>query len=204
MLFRCSQTQLCSTWTLILSLIDISTKRSWTAFPPWKAYTSPQWWALEWHSIRLVHWNHLDKAWKRSQVVLSEQHKTHKHWQIKPIVNMQLWHWWWTYWWWLKKNSCQKISTKKRHVGGSKVVLWIVSPCAIHCLNALIQWILAVTLCRCLDQYSYWSHSSHKCQHRRFSHSWPWATLNIWVFIAWRLWKLETMLSLTRKQYMPE
>ena len=65
--FRCSQTQLCSIWTLLLSLIDISTTRSWTAVPPWSAYTSPQWRALEWHSIRPVHWNHLGKVWKRSQ-----------------------------------------------------------------------------------------------------------------------------------------
>ena len=39
MLFRCSQTQLCLIWILLLSLIDISTKRSWTAVAPWRAYT---------------------------------------------------------------------------------------------------------------------------------------------------------------------
>ena len=47
------------------SLIGISTKRSWTAVPPWRAYTSPHWRALEWHSILPVHWNRLDEAWKR-------------------------------------------------------------------------------------------------------------------------------------------
>ena len=96
-----------SIWTLLLSLIDISTKRSWTTVPPWRAYTSPQWRALEWHSIRPVLWNHLDKAWEKVQVVLSEQCKTHKHWQIGPIVNMQLWHWWWTCRWWLRTKPCQ-------------------------------------------------------------------------------------------------
>ena len=50
-----------------LSLINISTNRSWTTVPPWRAFTSSQWRALEWHSIRPIHWNHLDKAWKRSK-----------------------------------------------------------------------------------------------------------------------------------------
>ena len=67
-------------------------------------------------------------------------------------------------------------------MGGSKVTLWTVSPCIIHWMHwSNGSW---QTPCRCLDQHSYWCHSSRKCQHRWFSHSWPGATWNIQVFLT--------------------
>ena len=82
----------------------------------------------------------LEWSVERVQVVLLEQHKTHKQWRRKPIVNMQLWHWWCTYRWWLRKKPCQKNKPNEETRGR------IVSPCTIRCLISLIQRILTVTL----------------------------------------------------------
>ena len=100
---------------------------------------------------------------------------------------MQLWHWWWIYIWWLRKKPCQKISTKRETRGQIKSGAMdresVLAPYTVwmHWTNGSWQ-----SPCQCLDQYSYWCHSSHKCQYRRFSHSWPGATSDIRVFIAWR------------------
>ena len=126
------------------------------------------------------------KSMEKVQVVLSEQHKTHKEWQIGPIVNMQLWHWWWTYRGWLRKKPCQKKYAQRRDTWVDQK--WCYGSWVLVPYNVWMHWSNGSwqSPCRCLDQYSYWCHSSHKCQHHRFSHSWPGATLNIWVFIACR------------------
>ena len=114
---------------------------------------------------------------EKVQVVLPEQHKTHKQWEtwshnqhavVTLMMDLQMMN---------EEETLPKISTR----GQIKIFL-VPAPYTvwIHWSNASWQspwW--------CLNQYSCWCHRSHKCQHQWFSHFWPGATWNIWLFIAW-------------------